>query len=62
MKAKSKLLTVLVAVFFLTRGMGMAGGRARLRDLGGLAGRWREDPEFDAAIADQDAIDDELWS
>ena len=51
-----------VAVQAMTRGMGMAGGMLRQRDLAGLAGRWKEDPEFDAAIADQDTIDQELWS
>jgi hypothetical protein len=30
-------------------------------DLDHLAGRWEPDPQFDAAIAAQDAVDDELW-
>ena len=51
-----------VAVQAMARGLGLAGEMARQRDLGGLAGRWQEDPEFDAAIADQDTIDKELWS
>jgi hypothetical protein len=51
-----------IAVQAMKRGMGMAGGPARQRDLAGLAGRWRDDPEFDAAIVDQDSIDPELWS
>lgn len=33
----------------------------RHHDLDKLAGLWEPDPAFDAAIAAQDAIDDELW-
>jgi hypothetical protein len=30
-------------------------------DLDHLAGRWVEDPGFDAALAAQDLVDDEMW-
>jgi plasmid stability protein len=30
-------------------------------DLDHLASRWEHDPEFDAAVAAQDQVDDELW-
>lgn len=30
-------------------------------DVDHLAGRWDEDPGFDAAIAAQDQVDDEQW-
>ena len=30
-------------------------------DLDDLAGTWKDDPEFDAAIADQDRIEELLW-
>lgn len=30
-------------------------------DLDQLAGRWEPDPEFDAAIVAQDAVDEDLW-
>jgi plasmid stability protein len=30
-------------------------------DLDHLAGTWVEDPEFDAAIAAQDVVDESLW-
>lgn len=50
-----------VAVQAMARGLGLAGAPLRYRDLGDLAGRWRDDPEFDAALADQDTIDEELW-
>ena len=31
-------------------------------DLDHLAGKWEEDPDFDEAIADQDRIDESLWT
>ena len=31
-------------------------------DLDHLAGKWVEDPDFDEAIADQDRIDESLWT
>jgi len=33
----------------------------RFRSLQGLAGCWKEDPEFDRAIEDQRRIDRKLW-
>lgn len=45
----------------MARGMGYAPEPLRFRDLGKLAGTWRDDPEFDAAIAEQDTVDEELW-
>ena len=50
-----------VAVEALARGLGFSQERPRLRDLGDLAGTWRNDRAFDRAISDQHAIDDELW-
>jgi len=50
-----------VAVEALTSALGLGSESVRSRDLADLAGTWEEDPEFDRAIADQDAIDDELW-
>jgi hypothetical protein len=50
-----------VAVQALERGSGLEGEPIKRRDLRDLAGRWREDPEFDRAIADQDRVDPELW-
>lgn len=43
-----------VAVEALARGIGLTGSRTRERDLGDIAGRWREDPEFNRALAAQD--------
>lgn len=50
-----------VAIQAMARGMGYVEQPKRLRDLSDIVGRWHEDPEFDAAIADQDRIDEELW-
>jgi plasmid stability protein len=50
-----------VAVEALTRGAGLAGSRQRQRDLHDIAGSWREDPAFDAALAAQDTVDEEMW-
>jgi hypothetical protein len=49
-----------VGIEAIARRVGLAGAPRRQRDLTGLAGRWRDDPEFDAAIAAQDAIDEEI--
>ena len=51
-----------VALAAMTRGVGQAAETVRFRDLSDLAGTWKEDPEFDAAIEDQDTIDRELWA
>ncbi len=45
----------------LARAMGFSREPLRHRDLSDIAGRWREDPEFDRAIEDQHVIDDDLW-
>lgn len=50
-----------VALEVLRDGAGLAPERPRRRQLGDLAGSWREDPAFDRAIADQRRIDRALW-
>ena len=50
-----------VAVDALSAGAGLAGEREPRRDLSGIAGTWREDPAFAAAIEAQDQVDEELW-
>ncbi len=45
----------------LARGAGLGENRRRQRDLGDIAGSWREDPDFDLALAAQDAVDPEIW-
>lgn len=51
-----------VAIEALARGAGVTPDRRRQRDLGDIAGTWREDPDFDRALADQDSIDKEIWA
>jgi len=50
-----------VTIEALARGAGVSGEQTRQRDLSDIAGTWREDPEFDRALADQDVIDGKLW-
>lgn len=50
-----------VAIEAMARGVGLTGETIRYRDLGDVAGRWQDDPEFDQAVADQDRVDEELW-
>lgn len=50
-----------VTIETLARGAGISGEQSRQRDLSDIAGTWREDPEFDRAIAEQDVIDEKLW-
>ena len=50
-----------VAIRALARAVGLGESPVRQRDLGDLAGTWQEDPEFDAALADHDEIDESLW-
>ena len=45
----------------MARGVGTSANRIRFRDLTDVADRWLDDPELDAAIAEQDRIDQELW-
>jgi plasmid stability protein len=49
------------AVEAMARGAGLPGAATPRRTLRDLAGRWRDDPDFDRAIADQDKVDAELW-
>ncbi|MEX2168512.1 MAG: hypothetical protein WD851_04330 [Pirellulales bacterium] len=45
----------------LAKELGIAALPQKRRDLSDIAGTWVEDPEFDAALADQRQIDWELW-
>jgi hypothetical protein len=46
----------------LLKEAGLADGERRTyHDLDHLAGTWVDDPEFDAAIAAQDVVDESLW-
>jgi hypothetical protein len=59
-KAEKRSLNDIV-IQVLARGMGFSKLQRRYRDLRDLAGSWKEDPDFDQAIADQHAIEEELW-
>ena len=50
-----------IALGALARGMGVAEEGTRYRDLSDITGSWIADPEIDAALVDQDAIDEDLW-
>lgn len=50
-----------VAIDALVRGTGLGERRDRQRDLSDIAGSWREDPDFDSALAAQDTIDKGMW-
>jgi hypothetical protein len=49
------------AVEALTQGAGVTGVPHKRRDLSDIAGTWKSDKAFDAALADQDRIDEALW-
>ena len=50
-----------VALEALARGAGVTDEPVRQRKLSDLAGAWEDDAAVDAAIADQDTIDERLW-
>jgi len=45
----------------LSTGLCLAGEPVLSRDLDFLAGTWVEDPQFDAALKEQDKIDRDVW-
>jgi hypothetical protein len=49
------------AVDALADGSGMTGKPRRRRDLRDIAGTWKPDKAVDAALADQDRVDEALW-
>lgn len=49
------------AVEALTEGSGMAGTRRKRRDLSDIAKTWKTDKAVEAAFADQDRVDEDLW-
>jgi len=59
-RVEGKSLNAL-AIEALIRGVGLGETAVRQRDLGDIAGTWREDRQFDEAIADQHRIDRSLW-
>jgi len=49
------------AIHALILGLGISEVKARFHDLDDLAGTWQEDSDFDAAIKNQDQLDERLW-
>jgi len=46
----------------VSSGVGLSEQALVYHDMDALAGSWREDPEFEAALQMQDQIDIKLWS
>lgn len=49
------------AVDALAEGAGLIGSPRKHRDLKDIAGTWKADKAFDAALAAQDQVDEDLW-
>jgi hypothetical protein len=49
------------AVDALAEGSGMTGSRRKRRDLSDIAKSWKTDKAVEAALADQDRVDQDLW-
>ena len=45
----------------IRRGLGMGEIDVEYHDLDDLIGTWKDDPEFDQAVSDQDRVDPDLW-
>ena len=45
----------------MARGLGLAEDRPVYHDLDDLVGTWVDDPAFDEAIREMDAVDPDLW-
>jgi len=45
----------------LAEGTGLVGAARKRRDLGDVSGTWKADKAFEAAIAAQDQVDEDLW-
>lgn len=50
-----------VALEILAEGLDLEGSAMEYQDLDNLVGTWKEDPAFDAAIAEFDKIEDADW-
>ncbi|MPY88746.1 MAG: hypothetical protein GEU99_12560 [Luteitalea sp.] len=49
------------AVEALAEGAGVAGAPRKRRDLADIAGTWKADKVVEAALAEQDRVDEDLW-
>jgi hypothetical protein len=60
-KAEGKSLNE-VAVEALKDGLGLGTSDVVRRDLSDVAGTWKKDAAVEAALADQDRVDEDLWT
>jgi hypothetical protein len=60
-KAEGKSLNE-VAVEALKDGLGLGTSDVVRRDLSEVAGTWKKDAAVEAALADQDRVDEDLWT
>lgn len=49
------------AVDALAESAGLTGAPRKRRDLSDIAGAWRSDKAVEAALAEQDRVDEDLW-
>jgi hypothetical protein len=49
------------AIDALTEGAGLTSVPRKRRELGDIAGTWKADKALEAALADQDQVDEDLW-
>jgi hypothetical protein len=59
-KAAGKSLNE-IAVEALADGLGLGESDVVRRDLSDVAGTWRKDAAVEAALAEQDRVDEDLW-
>jgi plasmid stability protein len=50
-----------IAIEAMAAAMGLAERPVKHRDLGDIVGTWREDPDTEAALADQRQLDNDSW-
>lgn len=50
-----------VAIEVLAEGAGVSGVPRKRRDLRDIAGSWKADRQIEAALAEQDRVDEDLW-
>lgn len=50
-----------VAIEALAESSGAAGAPRKRRDLSDVAGTWKPDKSLEAALAEQDRVDESLW-
>ena len=50
-----------MAILALVRGAGLSPDPRRRRELGDIAGGWRDDPAFDEVRSSQDIVDESMW-